>query len=255
MTNYLQIPDLSKDDLDCLVNDCVFNDVDMFKTSLYDKDVKLIFISSLQEFHFGIYKHKQKNLRIAFGEWNHPLTDPSEWNGYINNLVWTSSNKFTKEFLQWFADNWIFEGRKSYNTYMNELDQFMSKISPQAHVCIFLGSEIAYNGETTDAWVDRHIIHKEANERLRAYAQKNPRIHLIDYTELITSDKDYTDSIDHMQRHIHYQAAEKANEVIRNVIGQGIKMSGKFKIIMNRCRDIVTDIHVAYINYRKNRQK
>lgn len=254
MTNYLQIPSLGKEDVDLLVKDCIFNDERMFQTSIYDQDVKLIFISSLQEFHFGIYCNKKKGYRIAFGEWNHPLTDPNEWDAYINDSVWTSSNHFTRTFLEKFSEEWEYIGRKEYDEYISELDEFMNKISPTAHVCIFLGSEIPYSGITTDAWKDRHIIHREINNRLREYEKNNPRLHLIDYTEFIRSDKDYTDSIDHMQRYIHYKVAQRANEIIRNVLGQGVNQSGKFKIILNQLRDIITNLHVALIDWRKKRR-
>ena len=207
----------------------------------------------MQEFHFGIYKNKNRNLRIAFGEWNHPLTDKNEWDGYINDTVWTSSNKFTKEFLSRFSDEWEFEGRKPYDAYISEIEAFMKKIAKDAQVCVFLGSEIAYEGKTTEAWANRHLVHAEINKRLRALAQREPRLHLIDYTELITSQKDYTDSIDHMQRHIHYKAAEKANDVIRTVLGREIKQSSRLKVFVNQCRDVVTNIHVAYINFRKKK--
>lgn len=255
MTNFLQIPKLSKDDISYLVQKCVFNDEEMFHTALYDKDTRLIFLSSLQEFHFGIYRHKTKNLRIAFGEWNHPLTDPAEWDGYINGTVWTSSNVFTKEFLQKFSHDWEYEGRKSYDTYIEEIKQFFAYIAPEAYVCIFMGSEIPYEGITTDAWKDRHIVHREINARLRQLATTNPRLRLIDYTDFITDNTSYTDSIDHLQRVVHYKIAQRANEIIAEVLGRGVKQSSQLKIYFNQLRDYVTKIHVAYINYKRYRKK
>lgn len=254
MTNYLQIPQLTVSDLDILVNDCIFNDEKMFRTAIFDNDVKLIFISSLQEFHFGLYRHKQRNITIAFGEWNHPLTDPEEWDGYVNGTVWTSSNNFTRTFLEEFSKNWEFIGRKPYDEYIKELQRFLTLISPLAHVCIFLGSEIPFTGAATEAWKDRHLVHKEINNRLRAFAQSQPRVHLIDYTELISSQKDYTDSIDHLQRYVHYKAAQRANDVIFKVLGSSVKQSSKLKVMVNNLHDVITKIHVAFINYRNARR-
>ena len=248
MTNYIQIPGLSQDDISYLVDSCIFNDSQLYKTHLYDKDVKLIFISSLHEFHFGIYRHRKRNIKVAFGEWNHPMTDQTEWQGYIDNTVWTSSNNFTEKFLKAFSQDWEFIGRKKYEEYIDEINRFMTMIAPTAHVCIFLGSEIPFQGKTTDAWVNRHLVHKEINDRLRLVASNNPRLHLIDYTELISSPKDYTDSIDHLQRYIHYKAAEKANEIIEKVIGEKVKQSSRLKIFRNRLRDIATVLHIMFLN-------
>lgn len=248
MTNYIQIPFLSAEDINYLVDKCIFNDNRLYSTALYDQDVKLIFISSLHEFHFGIYKNRNRDIKLAFGEWNHPMTDPKEWQGYINNTVWTSSNKFTEEFLKYFSQEWDFIGRKNYDEYIIEIERFLTMIAPEAHVCIFLGSEIPYNGKTTEAWENRHIVHKEINDRLRFLAQNNARLHLIDYTELISSPKDYTDSIDHFQRYIHYKAAEKANDLILDILGEKVKQSNKLKIIKNQLRDIVTKLHITFLN-------
>ena len=250
MTNYLQIPTLTADDIRYLVDDLIFNDEKLFRTSIFDNDAKLIFISSLQEFHFGIYRHRTKGYKICFGEWNHPLTDPNEWEGYIHNKVWTSSNKFTRDFLEGFSKDWEFVGRKSYDEYEAEVRQFMGMVASDAHVCIFLGSEIPYEGETPDAWKDRHIVHKEVNDRLRRIAKEFPRLHLIDYTDFITSNKDYTDSIDHLQRYIHYKIAQSANNIIEEVLGAKIQQSGKMKIYKNLFRDFLTSIHIALINLK-----
>lgn len=250
MTNYIQIPKLSPDDINYLVENCIFNDSQLYKTSLYDNDVKLIFLSSLHEFHFGIYRHKDRNIKVAFGEWNHPMTDSNEWQGYINNSIWTSSNKFTHDFLSEFSQEWEFIGRKKYDDYITEIEHFLTLIAPDAHVCIFMGSEIPYNGKTTDAWENRHIIHKEINHRLRSLAKNNPRLHLIDYTELISSPKDYTDSINHLQRYIHYKAAERANEIIQNVLGAKIKQRSRLKIVTNQLRDWATYCHLKLINLK-----
>lgn len=250
MTNFIQIPNLSPDDINYLVENCIFNDTKLYKTSLYDNDVKLIFLSSLHEFHFGIYRHKERNIKIAFGEWNHPMTDPNEWQGYIDNSTWTSSNKFTREFLVKFSQTWEFIGRKKYSDYISEIEHFLTLIAPNTHVCIFMGSEIPFQGKTTESWKNRHKVHKEINSKLRSLAKLYPRLHLIDYTELISSPKDYTDSINHLQRYIHYKAAEKANEIIENVLGVKIKQSGRLKIVTNQLRDLVTECHLMLLNLK-----
>lgn len=253
MTNFLQIPQLTPNDINYLVKECVFNDEEMFHTALYDRDIKLIFLSSLQEFHFGIYHHKTQDFRIAFGEWNHPLTDPLEWDGYIRGTVWTASNRFTKEFLRKFAREWEYEGRKSYDTYIEEIRQFLTYIAPEAYVCIFMGSEIPYHGEITEAWKDRHIVHREINTRLRQLAATTPRLRLIDYTDFITDNTAYTDSIiDHLQRVVHYKIAQRANEIIAELLGNGVKQSGHFAVYYNQLRDFLTKIHIAYINYMRH---
>lgn len=251
MVNINLIPTLSDEDISYLVSNLPFVDEEMLHTALFDKDVDIIFLSTLQEMHFGIYKHKTKGFEIAFGEWNHPLTELGEWPGYINETVWTSGNHFTKEFLQKFSEEWIFMGRQTCNQYIGRLQRFMSNISPSAKVCLFLGSEMPYEGKTTEAWKDRHIIHRELNSKIREFAKDYPQIHIIDYTNYITSTNDYTDSIDHMQRYVQFKVAIDANRYIEEVLGKSLGLSGKKKIIINRLVDFLTRIHIAILNLRK----
>ena len=246
LTNFLHIPNL-KDQHFKILEDLPFNDDNLYKTAIFDKDVKLIFISSLQEFHFGQYRHKQTGIKIAFGEWNHPLTDEKEWSKYINREIWTSSNKFTLDFLKKFSKEWEFIGRKTYEQYIDELTEFCNKINPEAHVCIFLGSELPYPGKVTGAWKDRDKVHIEANQRIREFANSNPKLHVINYTNLISSSSDYTDSIDHFQRYVHYKAAQEANKIIEEVLGSEINQSSRLKILINQIRDLLTNIHIALL--------
>lgn len=251
MVNYIQIPDLKEEDIDYLVSSCIFNDEAMYRTSLFDEDVDIIFLSSLQEQHFGIYQHKTRGYKLAFGEWNHPLTDSQEWKGYISDAVWTSANKFTKDFLEQFRSEWIFLGRQTAEQYIENLRKFMLMVSPAAHICIFLGSEIPYKGEQSEAWKDRDLCHKEINQQIREFAKDYNNIHLIEYTSYVASAKDYTDSIDHFQRYVHYKVSLDINRIIAEVLGAPLKHAGKKKIVLNQLRDMLTSFHVVLLNIKK----
>lgn len=244
ITNFINIPNLDKNKLDILVNKCIFNDEEMYKTSLYDNDVKLIFLSTLHEFHFGIYKHKSTGLKLAFGEWNHPLTDPEEWDNYINNKVWTASNNFTYSFLKDFSNEWEFMGRKKYEEYIEELKIFLSLISEKATVCLLLGSEKPFLGSKSDAWFDREKIHYEINRIIREFAKDEPQVKFIDYTDFINSSHDYTDSINHFQRNVSYKIAQEVNKIIEEVMGKKIKQTSTFKILIDQTRDVISGVHM-----------
>ena len=66
--NYLSFPFLSEREKKELMDDCIFNDEGIFNTSMYDDDVKLLFISTLPESNLGIYKKKGTDIKIAFAE-------------------------------------------------------------------------------------------------------------------------------------------------------------------------------------------
>ena len=217
ITNILQIPRLTPEQKRWLSEDLIFNDGKMYRTSIFDKDVKLIFLSSLTEFHYGIYRHKKSGIKLAFADWFNPITDEEKWTAYVENntkQVWTYDNKFTYEFLREFANQWEFLGRKSYEEYLEELKEFMGMISPNAHVCIMLGSEVPFEKATTRVWKDRHLEYRIINRMVEKYAKAEPRVHTLNYTDFIRTPDDYTDCINHYQRHIYYKVAEKCTEMI-----------------------------------------
>lgn len=127
----------------------------------------------------------------------------------------------------------------------------MLMVSPAAHICIFLGSEIPYKGEQSEAWKDRDLCHKEINQQIREFAKDYNNIHLIEYTSYVASAKDYTDSIDHFQRYVHYKVSLDINRIIAEVLGAPLKHAGKKKIVLNQLRDMLTSFHVVLLNIKK----
>lgn len=237
--NYLQWPFLSEEKRQQLLDECIFNDKEMFNTRLYDDDIAIVFIGTMIEPNLGIYRRKSDGFRIAFGECQYSLTDPTNWQRYINNELFTADNTFTREWLEVFSEKYVFEGSLTPNQIIENVHTLLSKLPKNTKVCFILGSETPFEKNTQENYIDRHLIYKEMNQLYRNLAKLNERILLIDVNDFIQSQKDFTNNINHFQRHIYYKIAMKANEYIEAETGSKLRIKNKSYLYFHQFIDII----------------
>ena len=226
--NYLSFPFLSSKEKTQLLNECIFNDENIFFTAMYDKDVSLIFLSSMVEPNLGIYRNKTNGIKIAFGEYIYPMTDKNNWNAYINNTIFTADNHFTFEWLEEFSNNYEFIGSLTPQEYIKNVELLLTKISPKAKVCLMLGSETPFLKNTQKNYENRHLIYQKYNNCIRELSKLNNRILIIDFNDYIKGQEDFTNNINHFQRRVYYEVATKANEYISNLTGEKLQQKSRF---------------------------
>lgn len=229
--NYLQMPFLTVDEKQHIVDECVFCDPEMFHTQMYDKDVDVIFISSLIEPNLGIYRNKNTGYEIAFAEYCYPLTDPAMWDKYFSGGAYSYMNTFTIEWLHKFSENWDFVGRMTPERYVENIKKLIGLIAPQATICIILGCESPYEKNSQLAYNNRHQDHKAFNDMLRKLALENRRVRLIDINECMKAPDDFTNNINHYKRRVYYNIATKANIIIAESTGVYVKQKGKLYLL------------------------
>lgn len=217
--NYLRFPFLSAKEKEDILNDCIFNDEEMFDTKMYDKDTSLIFLSTQIEPNLGIYKNKETGYKIAWGEYKFPLTDPTNWEGYINGKIFNARNSFTETWLKEFSSKYEFVGRMEPSDFIENLETILDRIQPNAKICLLLGSEIPYEANKQETYINRHLYYKKINDLLRDYAKKNNRVLLLDFNDYIKGQESFTNNINHYQRSVYYEASHKANEYIEFATG------------------------------------
>lgn len=232
--NYLQFPFMSDAEKKTLLDECVFNDEEMFSTQMYDHDTALVFLSTQIEPNLGIYQNKNTGKKIAWGEYSYPLTDERFWDDYVNGRIYTAGNVFTKDWLKQFSDRYEFIGRMSSNMFIQNLSVLLEKLQPNAKVCLLLGSEIPYEKNTEAAYSGRHLYYKELNDKLRDFVKTHDRVKLLDFNDYLRGQEDFTDNINHYQRNIYYLASQKANEIIGEVTGLKVKEMGKMFLLYER---------------------
>ncbi len=217
--NYLALPFLSDEQKQTLVDECIFNDPAIFSTHLYDNDLDMIVLSTLSETNLGVYKKRGTDIKIAFGEWTGDLTNPEVWDKLISGEQYPYMNKFTKEYLQEFAQKYEFLGPITPQEYIQNLEQLLVKTSPKAHICLILGSEIQYEKESLPVYFHRAEEHKRLNAAVRKFAENNPRISLLEITPFIEGQHSFSNNINHFERSIYFKMSQRLNQIIAEHTG------------------------------------
>ena len=225
--NYLSFPFLLQEQKRILLDDCLFADEEMFNTAMYDNDVSIVFLSTLIEPNLGIYQNKKNGMKIAFGEYSFPLTDPSNWELYVNKKIFTADNDFTLEWLHSFSEKYEFLGCLTPRQILDNAKKTLSLVKPTTKVCYLLGSESPFLKNTQQNYDGRELVYKEINTLFRTFAKENDRVLLIDFNDYIHGQCDFNDNINHFIRRVYYDAATKANEYISIETGVCLEQKGE----------------------------
>ena len=219
--NFVKLPFLSEKDRNILKNECLFMDDGVFNTHLYDNNISLIFLSSLQESALGVYRRKGTNIKVAFSIWDMPLDDSKNWNTFLSNDF--LGKGYSKEWLKSFASKYEFVGPLSPEETLDNYKEMFSKISPKATLCIMLGSEMPYLANKKHSRENRHLAHRRLNDLLREWAKEEQRVILLDFNKYIVDQDSFIDDINHYSRKIYYQAALDVCDIIRERSVQEIR--------------------------------
>lgn len=237
--NYLRFPFLSDQEKKTLLDECVFNDAQMFDTDLFDPEVRLIFLSTLIEVNLAVYRRKRDGYLLAFGEYCNDLTDPNNFESFLKGELYCYSNNYSIEWLQGFSDAWEYCGRLSVEQYLENIKVLLEKLPSETILCLMLGSEIPYLANKKKSYENRHAFHKELNDALRLLAKQNSRILLLDFNDFIKGQEDFTDNINHFQRRVYFDISQKANEYIEMVLGGKVKQKGAMRKMIDLYAPII----------------
>ncbi len=219
-----------------------FCDSRMYPTDIYDKDYDMVFLSVLTDVNLGLYRKNGGKQVIAFGEWLYPLTDKANWDGYISGSLYTGNCRFTRGFLERFASEYTFIGRITPEELTKNLKFIRENVKDSTEIVIMLGCETEFKNNKREAWKNRHIEHREYNDAVRAFASDYGNITLFDVNEYITSQEDFSDSINHYKKRIYYMMAQRLIEMINTHSSAKLKEPSKLKLIYLSFKQKVKEI-------------
>jgi len=225
--------DYTEDDKDKIAEECIFIDRAMLDGSMFTQKYDIIFLSTLIESNFGIYRKKGTDLYLAFGSFMSPLTDKNNWEDYINGVLFNSGNVFTKEYLETFSDAYEFIGKTSPEDYIQFLERILDRLDSKTVLCLILGVEFPYEKNMKYDFKERHISHKELNNKIRIFAGTTDRIKLIDLNDIVKSHSDFAGDINHYTSRIYYEISIKISEIINSYTSSKVKGYSFFYIYLD----------------------
>ena len=217
----------SDQDKEAIVRDCIFVDPAMLSGTFFSGEYDLIVLSTLIESTYQIYRKKGTDLRVVFGGLD--LTDPEEWDAYIEGRTYTGGNKFTEEYLRSFSEKYECLGLTTPEMYVSFLQKCLDWLPEKTSLCLILGATKLFDGQENVK--ERH---RRLNEAVKAFSQDHPRIKYIDIDDCVKDPSDFAGEINHFSSRIYFEIAQKIIDVIQSVTGKKLdSYSSKMVMVDN----------------------
>ena len=242
-TNIREAGRLTKEQKNLVLREVPFTDAGMYSDNIFQRAYKVIFLSILTDANLGVYARKGTGESFAFLEYNHPLTDPANWDAYVKNEYLTGGFKYTEKILKEFSEKYDFLGRNTPDQIVQNIDYIRNKIHKETLLVIMLGGEIPYEKNTNEAYNDRHIVHKEINDKLKDYASKTENVRLIDVNKYITGQESFYDHFNHYIKPVYYHLAEEMVDIINESLQSDIRNTNRAKMVLIRAKEIMAPLY------------
>ena len=190
-----KIPLLSKDD---------------FYTEIFTDKYDIVVISVLQDYSQGVYRYKKnKNIKIALGSFDEPIT-PNQLEGCKS------------EDLEWFFDNFEFEGRIQPQDFMKNLQFIRNHMNKDIALIIINGVEVPCYTNSSEP--DRYKVHIEMNKIVDEFVAQSENTYLLDVRKFVVKSEQLTDRIRHYERKVYFNIAKELSKIIKEHCGENIKV-------------------------------
>ena len=181
-----------------LIDECTYIDPAMLKGTFFTGDYDLIFLSSLFESSYNVYRRKGTNVRVVMNSYNNYLESDEK-----------------------FLSKYELSGMTKPEEYVQFLKDCLGWLSKKTTLCVILGA--TYGGSK------QALRHKALNDTVKALAATEPRIKYIDVDEFAKSDADFTDGLNHYQTRVYFEIAQEMIRIAGEVTGTKIEGYGASK--------------------------
>ena len=188
-----------------------FIDESYFNTRIVSGNYDYVVLSLLNDFGLGRYQNNSSGKIIVLGQCTSNYLDEQRWKEFSEC---DNEHKLSLKCLQYLKSNFSYIGRISGEELVKNLEKLLSLIPEHTKLILLNGSEVKCNADDP-VRKDREKIHKEMNAYIRQFLDKHSeRTYLIDMSEIITSPNQYLDTINHYQKVVYYQIANRIADII-----------------------------------------
>ncbi|MBQ4264935.1 MAG: HAD-IIIC family phosphatase [Clostridia bacterium] len=247
-TNIVEALRLSKNEKHRVLDEVPFTDSGMYSDCIYHVPYKVVFLSILADANLGVYRRKETGERFAFLEYIHPITDKRFWPDLINGTYNTAGYRFTQQLLQDFAAKYEFIGRNTPKQILENLQYIRAHLPADCQLAVMLGGELYYEKNTFEAYQDRHVVHRQINELIRAWAAEAQGVCLLDVNRYLVDQSSFYDHFNHYVKPVYYQIAKEMVEIVNMHTGSSIRQTSKLKILQIRLKEALAP---TYYKVRK----
>jgi FkbH-like protein len=184
-----------------------------------------IVYSMLMDYTQGLYRYRDSNFVVPFGEFPVDATLPANHARYTERL---SGVGLDQNFFTWFSDNFTFEGPLSPAQIGENVRWLRGQTPASVQLVLMNAAEVV---SPNDAEHTRHEHHAACNLALQQAVEGSPNTVILDVRTVVTSRSDLTDNIRHYSRRVYL---ELAKQVASAVSVKGIKRRHRLTIFWDR---------------------
>ncbi len=191
---------------------------DEFKTEFFNPKYDVIILSILQATYLGMYIDKNNGHYMEYGYANCDVTNKDNWDRALSSIP-EEQKEASRKILEQFSQKYNFAGDPPVDLLLQNLKYIRETLKPETRLILILGSEIDTQKclEGYEGMVKKHII---VNPYVREFAKKYDNIDIIELTDLIQDDSDYSNCINHFSRRIYINLAEKIINLVNSALGE-----------------------------------
>ncbi len=247
-THIVEAKRLSNEQKARVLTEVPFTDKGMYNDAIFKNQYKVVFISILQDANLGVYRRKGTGESLAFLEYAHPLTDEANWRGYVSGKYDNRGFHFTLDILREFSDKYEYVGRNTPGQIVDNLKYIRDNLSSDCTLVVMLGGELYYEKNLQEAYKDRHIVHKEINDAIRAYSKDVNNMKLLDVNKYLVDQNSFYDHFNHYIKPVYYKLAEEMVSIVNECTGSTIRETSKLKMVQVRLKEVLAP---TYYKIRK----
>lgn len=195
-----------------LLKDCPFIDPAMLHGTFFTGNYDVIFLSSLLESSYCVYRRKGTDVRVVMNSYNNYLESDEA-----------------------FLSKYEFIGITRPDEYSRFLQDCLLWLPPKTIICVILGATFGNSAEAKR--------HKLLNDVVKKLAQTNARVRYIDVDEFAKNESDFTDGLNHYQTRVYFEIGQAMIRVVREVTGTQLSGYGALKVsrdkILKKMKNII----------------
>lgn len=242
-THIVEALRLSGEEKQRILDEVPFTDEGMYCDNIYRHGYKVVFISILADCNLGVYQRKETGERLAIMEYLHPLTDPQNWEGIISGIYPHAGFTFTEDILRSFSEKYEYVGRNTPQMIIENLTYIRQHLAEDCMMVVMMGGELYYEKNMFEAYRDRHLVHREVNSAVRAWADGQKNIRLMDVNRYIKDQSSFYDHFNHYIKPVYYALAQEMVEIVNEATGSTIQNTSKRKMLMIRMKEMLAPVY------------
>jgi FkbH-like protein len=178
-----------------------FLDAKSYQTRFFADEYDVYVYSTLMDMDNGLYRYRESDWVIPYGDFNLNITDESTWDWVLKRCEF-----FDRDFLVWFRENFTFEGCLSEAAFRDNLHWICGQIPARKQLILLNGAEIPLE-HPYEHQRDEH--HRRRNAVLEEVIASYAHVELCDVRQFANSPSDVTNNIRHYRRGVYYRISNE----------------------------------------------